>query len=51
MRALLFQEDKVQRPPKPDCCMAFLEMSLVEEMPCMRSLKSSALEALSIAVS
>ncbi len=36
---------------KPVCCMALREMSLVEETPCIRSLKSSALDAFSKAVS
>src|SRR6476620_10724111 len=37
--------------PKPVACMAFFDRSLVEEMPCMRSLKSSAFDAFSSAVS
>jgi hypothetical protein len=36
---------------KPVACIAFREISLVEEIPCMRSLKSSALDAFSSAVS
>jgi hypothetical protein len=39
------------RPPKPACCMEFFEMSLVDEMPDIRNLKSSAFDALSRAVS
>lgn len=38
-------------PPNPAACMEFLDMSLVDEMPCMRNLKSSALDAFSSAVS
>lgn len=37
--------------PKPADCIDCREMSEVEAMPCMRSLKSSALEAFSRAVS
>ena len=37
--------------PYPAACMEFFDMSLVDEIPCMRSLKSSAFEALSSAVS
>ena len=39
------------RPPNPADCIDCREMSAVEAMPCMRSLKSSALEAFSSAVS
>jgi len=38
-------------PPNPADCMDCREISEVEAMPCMRSLKSSALEAFSSAVS
>jgi hypothetical protein len=39
------------RPPYPADCIDCREMSAVEAMPCMRNLKSSALEAFSSAVS
>ncbi len=39
------------RAPNPEACIAFFDMSLVDEMPCMRSLKSSAFDAFSSAVS
>ena len=49
---LPFESVRLQRlPPNPVCCMALREMSLVEETPCIRNLKSSALEAFSKAVS
>jgi hypothetical protein len=50
------QQDKpnlvanLQRP-KPVVCIAFREMSAVDEIPCIRSLNSSAFDALSRAVS
>ena len=50
------QQDKpnlaanLQRP-KPVVCIAFREMSAVDAIPCIRSLNSSAFEALSSAVS
>ena len=37
--------------PNPAACIDCREMSAVDAMPCMRSLKSSALEAFSSAVS
>src|SRR5208337_639488 len=37
--------------PKPVCCIAFREMSAVDAIPCIRSLNSSAFDALSSAVS
>jgi hypothetical protein len=39
------------RPPKPAVCIDCREMSAVEAIPCIRSLKSSAFEAFSSAVS
>jgi hypothetical protein len=41
----------IYRPPNPADCIDCREISAVEAMPCMRSLKSSALEAFSSAVS
>ena len=38
-------------PPNPADCIDCREISAVEAMPCIRSLKSSALEAFSSAVS
>jgi hypothetical protein len=50
------QQDKLNlavnlQRPKPVVCIAFREMSAVDAMPCIRSLNSSAFEALSSAVS
>src|ERR1700756_3745695 len=45
------QELKNYLPPNPVACIAFFDISLVDEMPCMRSLKSSAFDAFSSAVS
>src|ERR1700751_2575449 len=42
---------KAYLPPNPAVCIDCREMSAVEAMPCIRSLKSSALEAFSSAVS
>jgi len=39
------------RPPNPADCIDCREISAVDAMPCIRSLKSSALEAFSSAVS
>lgn len=52
----LVQHDKLNlisnlQRPKPVCCIAFREMSAVDAIPCIRSLNSSAFEALSSAVS
>lgn len=50
------QQDKLNlvpnlQRPKPVVCIAFREMSAVDAIPCIRSLNSSAFEALSRAVS
>ncbi len=44
-------EAELYLPPNPADCIDCREISAVEAMPCMRSLKSSALEAFSSAVS
>ena len=45
------QSRSLSQRPKPVVCIAFREMSAVDAIPCIRSLNSSAFEALSRAVS